>query len=198
MVDRGEERERLVSSALRTLAAGGPQGQRALGELYRELRRPLLVYLLANGLVPAAAEDALHEVFLRILRAAAQCQHGGTATAWVWRIARNVATDVHRDGQRVVAMDADEQQALAEAQPAPACDLSGGSIDDCVAQALQRFAREHPERADALRLVHLERWTGEQLAAYLGRTPGATREFLSQCRRVFRPFIEPCRELLAA
>jgi RNA polymerase sigma-70 factor, ECF subfamily len=198
MTDRGEERERLVSGALRVLAAGGAQATSALGELYRELRRPLLVYLLRKGLTPAAAEDALHEVFLNVARSAAQCRHGGTATAWVWRIASNAANDVHRDGMRVVAMDAEEQQALAEAQPAPACETPAGAIDDCVERALQRFARQHPERADALRLLHIERWSGEQLAAWLGRTPGAAREYLSQCRRIFRPFVEPCRELLAA
>lgn len=198
MGEAEEDHDAFVSERVKAIAAGGAGATRAFSELYRQLRRRLLSFLLRKGLAPAAAEDALHEIFMRVARSAAQCRHGGTAAAWLWRIAANTAMDVHREATRVVDIDDEQQQAEAENLIQEVVDTPPGAVDLCVSQALQRFARHHPERAEAIRLLHLEQWSGEQLAAYLGRTAGATREFISQCRRVFKPYVQACRELLAA
>lgn len=198
MGEADQDHDAFVSERVKAIAAGGSAATRALSELYRQLRRRLLAFLICKGLTPAAAEDALHEVFLRVARSASQCRHGGTAAAWLWRIAANAAMDVHREATRVVDRDADQQQAGEESITMEVAGTPAGAIDECVSMALQRFARHHPERADAIRLLHLEQWSGEQLAAYLGRTAGATREFLMQCRRAFKPYVQACRELLAA
>jgi hypothetical protein len=39
-------------------------------------------------------------------------------------------------------------------------------------------------------------WSIAEVAELLERNPGATREYLSQCRKLLRPFLEPCRALL--
>lgn len=194
----GDERERAVSEWIRQVAGGGRIGAQALSALYRSYRQPMLGFLLRKRLPLAAAEDVLQDVFLKLTRSAHQCQHQGTASAWLWRIVAHAATDYFRGRSREVDLDEEAQEKLQTELPGPEPGAASNAIDLCVARALQRFAREHPERADALRLAHIEQWSGAQVAAFLDRTPGATREFLRQCRRIFQAFVAPCRELLAA
>jgi len=194
----GDERERVASGLISQVAGGGRTATQALSALYRIYRQPVLGFLLRKGLPLAAAEDVLQDVFIKIGHSAAQCRHQGLASAWLWRIVANAAADFYRGRSHEVELDDETQESLEAKVPNPEPGASAAAIGDCVSRALQRFAREHPERADALRLMHIEGWSGNQVAAYIGRTPGAAREFLSQCRRVFQAFVAPCRELLSS
>ena len=53
------------------------------------------------------------------------------------------------------------------------------------------------EQAQALTLIAFYGWDIEEISRFLGRTQGATREYLSQSRKKLRPFLEPCHEYLA-
>ena len=61
---------------------------------------------------------------------------------------------------------------------------------DCVRRAWRAFTADHPQRAEALNLAILEEWSPVELADYLGRSYGATREYLSQCRKVLRGYVQ--------
>lgn len=65
--------------------------------------------------------------------------------------------------------------------------------DDCITQGLNLFADSHPERAYALEL-----WSSgmdlQSLSEVIGRSYGATRQFLLECRKKIRPFLSPCFE----
>ena len=60
----------------------------------------------------------------------------------------------------------------------------------CVRRAWRAFAADHPERAEALERAVLEEWNTAELAAFLNRSAGATREYVSQCRKVWRGYWE--------
>jgi DNA-directed RNA polymerase specialized sigma24 family protein len=78
---------------------------------------------------------------------------------------------------------------MAEHAVVPQDSLPEPELVDCVRRAFQDFATAHPERAQALGLVAFEGWTAHELATYLGRTYGATREYVSQCRTHLRPYL---------
>lgn len=189
------EREQFAADALAAMAAGGRAAEAALAGLYRAYRKPMLRFLVCKGLPVPLAEEALHESFIKMARAARQYNGSGAAEAWIWRIVANTAVDVHRARGPVVDLDAEAQEHLAAELVAPEPQRHQ-EVDQCVSRALQELARESPERADALRLMYVEGWSAAQVGAFLGRSAGATREFLSQSRRVFKAFLEPCRELL--
>ncbi len=85
---------------------------------------------------------------------------------------------------------------IAEAQSDPPRE-AGGGLEDCVRKAYAAFAESHVDRAEILARVAFEGWSIEDVAAVLKRTPGATREYLSQCRKKLKAFLEPCRDYLA-
>lgn len=71
-------------------------------ELFREVRIPLFSYLVYLGLDPSEADDMVQESFLRLHR---QLQSGTKIEeprAWVFRVARNLALNFHRDHRRLI------------------------------------------------------------------------------------------------
>lgn len=60
------------------------------------------------------------------------------------------------------------------------------------------FAAAHPEHATALRWVVEDGLDNAALEQLLGRSPGATREFISQCRKKARPYFADWYALVAA
>lgn len=76
-------------------------------------------------------------------------------------------------------------------------DIPVGALDECVQAGLKAFGAQYPERQLCL-FLQMEGATVEEIAAQIGRKPGATREFLSQCRKKLEPFVSRCRELIPA
>lgn len=69
------------------------------------------------------------------------------------------------------------------------------NADDCLTKGLGNFRAVAPERAHVLEL-QMEGCSIEDIAAVIGRTPGATKEYLCQCRKKLEPYVSHCRDLL--
>ena len=171
----------------------------------------MLRYFERQRLSPEEAADALQETFHNVVRALGSATAGFSGAsgnpaafdAWLWAIARNCLTNAVRrrlEGDSLDALaDDDALDAYLAAHPQLVThDTPAGDATDCVAAALRTFEAAHPGRGEALRLAHTEGWSGEQMAVYLGRSHGATREYLSQCRAKFEPFVKHCLEWLEA
>ena len=65
---------------------------------------------------------------------------------------------------------------------------------DCVEKQMEKFSRENPERSHALRL-QMEGFDIKFIADAIGRTPGATKEYLNQCRKKISPWVEKCLDI---
>lgn len=193
-----EQAERDRASLAKILAGGKGVGE-GTSELYKAYRRPFLAYFQRNSIDAGQAEDLLQEVFINVVRRAADFRAEAMVSTWMWTIARNKLIDHTRGSRPELTLDDDgwaAVEATARYEPEP-----GGShhaIDDCVSKAFQSFAKQAPDRAEALRRLTLDDWSVDQVAEFIGRTPGATREYLSQCRKKFKTFLEPCREFMAA
>ncbi len=88
----------------------------------------------------------------------------------------------HLSADRVTQPDAEHEARVLEAM-----------YQRCYA----RFAAAHPEHAQVLRWVAEDGLGPAEVAALLGRSPGATREFLSQCRKKARPFLAEWHALVS-
>jgi RNA polymerase sigma-70 factor (ECF subfamily) len=89
----GDEHEALLGA----IATGDVQ---ALERLYRELRTAVFAVALAVVRDRVAAEDALHDAFVRIWEKAHTYRPGTRPRAWVLSIARNTAIDARRRNAR--------------------------------------------------------------------------------------------------
>ncbi len=175
------------------LRAGGSERAAGIAALYRRHAGRLLGYFVRQRVPRGEAADLVQEVFVNVVRHCAEFRGDAKFGTWLWSIARNALID-HLRRSRGVEVDLDElgEEALAAASPAPA----DAGLRDCVRRAYAEFAAAHRDRAETLALVAFEGWSAAEVGAYLGRTPGAAREYLSQCRKKLRPFLERCREFL--
>ena len=70
------------------------------------------------------------------------------------------------------------------------------SIDECVAAGLELFANKFPNRAAVID-SQMDGISIEEIAAMIGRSSAATRQYLYESKIRIRPFIRHCTELLS-
>ena len=186
---------------LRLLGSGGQAAERGLKGLFDLYAARIKGFFRRQGCNDEDAADLLQETFVKVVRAASSFRFDSQASTWIWSIARNCLNDRWRSRHDAESLDAMKESdgdawELSLGVGEPQHDLL--EMKNCVRQAFVDFAERHPDHAQATLLAAVEGWTMDELAQTLGRTVGATREFVSQCRKKLRPYLERCRELLPA
>lgn len=169
------------------LAAGGSAAERALESLYDEYARRLLGLLRSRGFMMEEAEEILQEAFLKLYQAGPTLADVEAPKAYLYRTAINCSTDFLRRKKKAeleIGVEPGQLDSMAE----PPSEDDG--FMDCLQGALEHFEDEAPERALAIRLAVIEGMTGQELADAIGRSYGATREFLSQTRKRFQALLQ--------
>ena len=162
--------------------------------LYRSHFGKLVGYFRRCGQTEALAQELVQETFVQALRHLHQFDGRARLSTWVWAIARNqLLAHLRKAGQRIPLAEelpeAVDPDSLMSAQ-------SGRLMEqqECVRRGFATFAQLHPDRAQVLYLAAVEGWTRDELAQFLGRTPHAATEYLSQCRAKLKPYIAGCHD----
>ena len=185
------------------IRSGGKAMDAGVKALYQSVAQPMLRFFVYQGVSGDDAKDVLQETIVKVIRSADSYGGSGTAKAWIWQVARNCLIDHQRKlgslGKHEIAVN-DEQWARLEettAAPTSLSKSSADSVDKCVAEGLSIFSNKEPERAYALTL-QMEGLSIEEIGLRIGRTVGATKEYLSQCKKKIQPFIAHCTDYLTA
>ncbi len=181
---------------LEGIRQGGKARADGITQLYRTYARRFLGYLLKQRVPRQNAEELVQDVFINIVRHCDAFRGDTRIDSWMWSIVRNALIDYVRRLRPEIATGDDELIDLAGAVEAPA-QHDSVEIDECVRKAFAAFRAANADRAHVLSLVAFEGWSIDDVAAMLKRTPGATREYLSQCRKKLKEFLQPCRQFLA-
>lgn len=162
--------------------------------LYREASAALRCWQAAEDVV----QDALIKVWLRC----ATFKGPNDPIAWVRQIVRNCLLDSLRAKPAETALQSDDGELTTEAQTAveqlarlanngPDHSLKAKQLEQVFRACFAQFHAAYPQHATVLRWVVEEGLEMIQIEQLLDRTPGATREFISQCRKKARPFFAP-------
>lgn len=186
------------------IAAGGKTGEQAVAELFRRYAARIKLHFLRHRMSEEDAGDLLQETMMKIVRGAENFRSEAKVSTWIWSIAHHAMLD----HVRRPALDCDDIDALNEelgdrwqlaavqsAQAASSERRAELERDDCVETQFGEFSAGNPACGRALELKAFEGMSVRELADVLRRTEGATREFLSQCRKKLKPFLEPCLTL---
>lgn len=155
------------------LAAARLGAEWAWTVVYRDLSPTVLRYLRAHG--AREPEDVLGDVFVQVVRKLHDFSGDERDfRAWIFTIARNRLTDEwRRDGRRPVDYVTDEVLA--------GCATDVGNTED---EAMRRLAEQRvrsvidelsPDQRDVLFLRLLAGFTIEEVAAVVGKRPGAVK-----------------------
>jgi RNA polymerase sigma factor (sigma-70 family) len=156
-----------------------------MNEIYQNRHKTLFRFFYRLTSRQAAAEDLVHEVFLRMIRYRHTYQtEGDTAgafEAWMYRIARNALADQSRKHRHEITAGEGELESIPSARPTP-FETAAKRQDLAL---LHRALRALPE--DKRELLVLTRFQGlsyEQIGRILGCEPGTVKG------RVFRAMKE--------
>lgn len=182
-----------AEECLRWVAEGGGRAERGMELLFRAHAGRLKAFFRRRRMSDEEAADLLQETFIKVHRAAHQFQGQAKASTWLWSIARHCLLDHLRARRPTESLDELMETGDPAALAAAPCDSERLALRDCIEHGFAAFGAAHPERAEVMRLVVVEEWSLADVAAFLARTPAATREYVSQCRKRLRQFLAPCR-----
>jgi len=90
-----------------------PTREKQVMELYDRLRPSLLIYLGGLGLTLNEAEDVIHDSFVLLFDHLAAKDEDENLRGWLFRVAHNLAMDLHREGLRIQEPDPEAPDLLA-------------------------------------------------------------------------------------
>jgi len=183
--------------ALELIRQGGIGRRQGVSRLYEGYYHLFVGFFRRHRLSQSEAEDLAQTAFVNIVRACDSFRGEARLDTWLWAIARNTLMSFFRQRQPNLSIDDDDWQPDGDGMAALQTEAPAiRELEDCVRAAYRLFEAAEPARAANLALLVLYGWEIDEIAAVVGRTNAATREYLSQCRKRLRPFLENCRELL--
>jgi len=153
-----------------------------------------------------AARDLVQDTFIKVWRRCSTFHGDSELLPWIRAIQRRAILDWLRKPRRETPMDDIGGELTSEVAERIA-DLSAQSLATpveeerrrelhaCFQRCWQRFEAAAPAHAAVMSWIVEDGLTHEEIGELLGRTPGATREFVSQCRKRARTHLAEWYEL---
>jgi RNA polymerase sigma-70 factor (ECF subfamily) len=179
------------------------EGGAAIENALRELDRAFFAVLYRDGLRtlrdPDAARDLVQDTFIKVWRRCATFRGDSDLLPWIKTILRHAAIERLRRPAREVPMEdhdgltEDSSRRILEISiernPTPEGLLRQRQYAAQFRKGWLRFQQEDPLHAGVMTWVVEDGLSTEDIAQLLDRTPGATREFISQCRKRARLYL---------
>ncbi len=181
---------------------GGAALDNALRGLHRDYWRALTRDAMAALGDLEAARDMVQEALIKVWSRCTQYRGDSELYPWIRRILRHAVIDRLR-GQRPEQPLGDEHGVpLAEVEAAlraaagpvahtPEQIMSQLELEQVYRACQARFAQDQPLAASVIRWIAEDDLTHAEIGALLQREPGATREYISQCRKKARVYFHP-------
>ena len=142
-----------------------------LGELFERHHGRLFSFFLRLTRDRAGAEDLVQEVFVRILKYRGTYQSDAEFTPWMFRLARNAATDLWRARPKELAHEPDAPEPAAETED-PVDTMEQDDRKRRLAAALGRLPEE---KRELLLLARFSEMRYDEIGELLGITVGAVK-----------------------
>jgi RNA polymerase sigma factor (sigma-70 family) len=185
------------------------EGGKAVEEALRSLDRSYFALLYRDCLRTVrdkeSAHDLVQETFIKVWQRCATFHGDSELLPWIRTILRHTVLDRLRRQEQDMPLEQDGAMtqevargvaALSAERLTPPDDvLRRKQLADCFSRCWSRFERASPQHAAVIAWIAEDGLGNEEIARLLGRTPGATREFVSQCRKRARAHLAEWYEL---
>lgn len=157
------------------------------------LRKEFIGFVIKSGINKEDSRDLVQEFSIdKLCMQSDSIKNIEFARTWMYQVLRNMINDKGRilKKNREVPFDEDRDQ-----YQAPKILEENQTRSGCVQEQLAKFREAEPQRAEVIDLIQ-KGFNTEEIRLIIKRSSyGATREFMSQCRKKFKPFIEICIEI---
>ncbi len=192
---------------LNALTLGGPAAERATQALLCHYRPFLRARLQLAGVAAGAFEDLISEVFFKVVTGAHKLRAPAAFHSWLVTIAdneikghwkqlgreRKMFSDPHPAGSKHSDTDepGDADATLALLQRMPDEGASDHGLRLCLEGQMARFEREQAKRYACIDLI-AQGFDAREIGGLIGRSYGATRQFMSECCAALLSYFKPC------
>lgn len=155
-------------------------------------RKEFIGFAVIRGIDYEDASDLVQRFIIdKLCMKSDSIEHIEYARTWMYMVFRNMINDQGRvlTKNREVSLDEARDQSYEEASVEKTQTKS-----DCVQEQLKIFRDKEPKHAEVVDYI-LKDFDVEEVRLIIGRSYGATRQFMSQCRKKFKPFLERCLEI---
>lgn len=178
---------------------GGRAIELALTGLYRDYGRGLSNEAWRVLRDAEAARDLLQDVLIKAWSHCSSFRGESELYPWLTQIVRRRAIDVLRSRRDEQPLEDDQGQWRGEVETAwtelreglstaPQDYLQAGQSEQVFRRCAERFTLDHPEAAAVVSWIAEDGLTPAEISPLIGRNPGATRQYISQCRKKARHY----------
>ena len=191
---------------VRVIASGGAAQEAAIALLFERYYRKFVSYLTIRRVAAQDAEDIVQDVFVNVVNSLRGSEAEiKSARAYLYRSLHNRFVD-HirakkpevREAELMGGNDAEDGSIIERIADKLGFEEEEAGFLECFQRALSAFFDADQDSGTAIQMA-VEGFSGAELAEVLGRTHGAAREFLRQCRKKFQTLLrERCLDYLPA
>lgn len=157
--------------------------EQAQSALYTELLPDLVSWYERHGFSPHDSEDLAHDAIFKIIEKIKQCRY--EPNKFIWTVAKNIARDKWR-APKISSYDSNKDTRRSEETP------QYDPMEGCVAAGLARFQNEEGGERAAVIAWRIDNVSPKDIAQRIGRSYDATRQFIMQSMKKFKPFVMHC------
>ena len=155
-------------------------------------RKEFICFAVTRGIDYEDASDLVQKFIIdKLYMKSDLIEHIEYARTWMYMVFRNMINDQGRVliKNREVSLDEARDQSYEEASGE-----KNQTRSDCVQEQLKIFRDKNQKHAEVMDYI-MKGFDVEEVRLTIGRSYGATRQFMSQCRKKFKPFLERCLEI---
>ena len=155
-------------------------------------RKEFICFAVTRGIDYEDASDLVQKFIIdKLYMKSDSIEHIEYARTWMYMVFRNMINDQGRVliKNREVSLDEARDQSYEEASGE-----KNQTRSDCVQEQLKIFRDKDQKHAEVMDYI-MKGFDVEEVRLTIGRSYGATRQFMSQCRKKFKPFLERCLEI---
>jgi RNA polymerase sigma-70 factor (ECF subfamily) len=187
------------SAFMQACREGGVRIEAALRVLYEECGGPLRRECRTVVRDASRADDLVQETFVKVWQRCASFRGDAELIGWIRSILRHAIVDFLRatrpeepleDAEGEMLQRVAEQVAVLSiaAHDKPDDLVARDEREACYRRCFARFEADHPLHATVMRWIAEDGLSNEEIERLIERSPGATREFVSQCRKKARVY----------
>tara|TARA_B100001175_G_scaffold314898_1_gene325228 strand:+ start:271 stop:852 length:582 start_codon:yes stop_codon:yes gene_type:complete len=155
-------------------------------------RKEFIGFVIKSGINKEDARDLVQDFTIdKLTMKSDSIKDIEFARTWMYQVLRNMVNDKGRvlKKNREVPFDEDRDQ-----YQAPKILEENQTRSGCVQEQLAKLRETDPKRAEVIDYIMLDKKT-EEIRLLIRRNYGATREFMSQCRKKFKSLLKNCIEI---
>jgi RNA polymerase sigma-70 factor (ECF subfamily) len=155
-------------------------------QIYENFRAPLKAFIGKRVSNPEAAEDLVHDTFLKIHSSLATLKDDQSLTAWIYQVARNVLIDFYRKKKMDHPEQIQEDTLLSEPEQ-----LSDAA--ERLTPALHLMIKRLPDKyRDALQLSDIEGKKHADIAELYGISVSGVKSRVQRARAMLKQMLLEC------